>query len=432
MLEASSTAQIVNMSFGATFGSSCVPGVVDDTIAISELSRWTQTLAAPIEEAAALGRDVLWVASAANVGCDNVFTAPANLAGVYNNVMAVAGIDSSGSLWAKAGQASAFGPSISVAAAGEDVYSTSPRHCSLFYFFNCGPYSGADGNSFAAPQVSGLAALALSQDPTLSAADLKTCIVAGAEAGGTAVPGTGFHVINVPAVLEDCAITGTNLLRDPGFELAITSLTNGGPNGNEIPWGASGPVNEYAWPSEGIPNPPTDPGLNFGYYMDALSSADSFPAIVSTANPRSGAYHYRWTIDSSAGFLGGGIYMVGSGSPGSAGPEWETHHPEPPLITGGVSVGDTIDVGSYQMSPAAGITAFGVQHIVAFYEDDGTYISTQVDGFTLQSTYTLTESIFTAPANSAYFDVFIVPVGTTFGQQGSTIDIDDLYVTVTS
>ena len=71
-------------------------------------------------------------------------------------------------------------PLVSVAAPGENIFSTLPRNCGLFGLFCQDEYGFDSGTSMAAPHVAGLAALVLSEHSAFSAAQVKQCIVSAA------------------------------------------------------------------------------------------------------------------------------------------------------------------------------------------------------------------------------------------------------------
>ncbi|MHB8376043.1 MAG: S8 family serine peptidase [Dehalococcoidia bacterium] len=81
---------------------------------------------------------------------------------------------------------SSYGPEVGVVAVGEDIIGTVPSsRCGLF--LPCladGPYAVGSGTSFSAPQVSGLAALMLSMNPSLTPSQLTAII----EGSATALP----------------------------------------------------------------------------------------------------------------------------------------------------------------------------------------------------------------------------------------------------
>jgi 6-phosphogluconolactonase len=142
---------------------------------------------------------VLWVFAAGN-GCrDGQYESGPTLAGSFpQNVLAVASIGRTGSL----SSFSNFGSLVSVAAPGEDILSTIPRSCLFNLEILCNPliniYGYRSGTSPAAPFVSGLAALVLSEHPTFLAAQLKQCIVAASQQFGSPVSGQAFSVISAP------------------------------------------------------------------------------------------------------------------------------------------------------------------------------------------------------------------------------------------
>jgi len=143
--------------------------------------------------------DVLWALAAGNDCARNaIFTAPGGLGARFPmNTMTVAAIGRDGNL----ASFSNNGDIVSVAAPGVDILSTEPRTCFLWIF--CGDnYGFKNGTSMATPHVAGLAALVMSDDPSRTAAEVKTCIVAGSQREGTAVAGESFNTINAPAAVR--------------------------------------------------------------------------------------------------------------------------------------------------------------------------------------------------------------------------------------
>jgi membrane-anchored mycosin MYCP len=132
--------------------------------------------------------DVLIVAAAGNSGdgADEV-TYPAR----YPGVMAVAAVDAHGAWWDK----SQTSVPISVAAPGVGVLGSAPI---------AGNAAG-DGTSFAAPYVSGLAALVRSKFPELTAQEVKRRIDATADipSGHVPHPKMGYGTINPERALPE-------------------------------------------------------------------------------------------------------------------------------------------------------------------------------------------------------------------------------------
>ena len=110
-------------------------------------------------DAIASNPDILFVCAAGNYGCstDELVTYPA----CYNldNILSVSAANNKGKL----SQISTFGDGIDVSAPGIGIYSTLPG----------GKYGYMDGTSCSAAYVSGVAALLLSADPTLTCQNLK-------------------------------------------------------------------------------------------------------------------------------------------------------------------------------------------------------------------------------------------------------------------
>lgn len=147
---------------------------------------------------ASVAAGVTYVAAAGNFASDAATTIPA----AYDEVITVSAIaDSDGKAGGLGGATcvgdpddtfarfSNFGADIDIAASGECVAST----------FLGGSLSGGSGTSFAAPAVSGAAALYLSTHPLASPSMVRAALVAGAEPGPIAGDPDAFHegVLNV-------------------------------------------------------------------------------------------------------------------------------------------------------------------------------------------------------------------------------------------
>lgn len=175
----------------------------------------TQTLQDAVNYASAAGI-LLIAANGNNVG--NFVAYPAK----FPNCMGIAASDRNDA-WASF---SNYGPETDVAAPGKDVYSL---------WKNSG-YNTISGTSMATPHTSGTAALMLSANPCLSAAEIEQILKSTAEDRGT--PGFdqkfGYGRINARAALEaaralaagdmncDCSVNGQDItafvtaLTDPG------------------------------------------------------------------------------------------------------------------------------------------------------------------------------------------------------------------------
>ena len=89
-------------------------------------------------------------------------------------------------------------------------------------------------------------------------------------------------------------LTGTNILKDPGFENHIAN-TGGGPNGTEIPYALT--AGGLYWPSDNSKLSSWSYTGGWNHYP-GFGSAGQFWQI-STINPRSGTYHLRWSATGS-------------------------------------------------------------------------------------------------------------------------------------
>ena len=105
------------------------------------------------------------------------------------NVITVAASNSNDTL----ASFSNFGPGVEVAAPGGvgvgisggegGIWSTLLKRCGPFGLLRCSDYGQKLGTSMAAPMVAGLAGLACSANPSMSAADVGSCIVSTAGTG---------------------------------------------------------------------------------------------------------------------------------------------------------------------------------------------------------------------------------------------------------
>ena len=200
-------ARVVNMSWGQAFGE-CALGLLDPD-PLPKLEMTNDIFARGVLFAEHIGQDVLWVAGAGNRPCDANLFSPASLTSQFPlSVISVASANRTGGLSRFSGR----GPSVTVAAPGGEenllqepilqVFSTlSQNHCKFLWAFDCSPYGESWGTSQATPHVTGLASLVLSAHD-FSAAQVKACIVAGAESDGIAIDGQAFHVINAPSAVQ--------------------------------------------------------------------------------------------------------------------------------------------------------------------------------------------------------------------------------------
>jgi len=101
---------------------------------------------------------------------------------------------------------SSTGPYVSLAAPGEDVLGALARSAANAEFTRvelprAGAYGTGSGTSFAAPQVSGAAALVWAADPSLTAAQVAAILEQTASGHGTWNPQLGYGVIDVAAAV---------------------------------------------------------------------------------------------------------------------------------------------------------------------------------------------------------------------------------------
>jgi thermitase len=199
-------ARIVNLS-SSDPGADCGGNPPPDQNTLASAISSAQLTEKSMRYAAKVGKDVLWVFSAGN-GCrDASYESGPQAASTFpTNTLVVAAVARTGQLWYK----SNFGNIVDVAAPGEEILSTVPRLCpfgieQLCFAspgWNLDLYGTLSGTSQAAPFVSGLAGLVLSQHPTFSSAQIKKCIVNAAQSAGSSVSGQPFHIVTAPEAVS--------------------------------------------------------------------------------------------------------------------------------------------------------------------------------------------------------------------------------------
>ncbi len=166
---------------------------------------FSQSLQDAINRAANAG--ILFIAAAGNDGSNNDSTAryPSN----YNNVIAVAAIDSSGNL----ASFSNYGATdVDLGAPGVGIYSTLPG----------GTYGSYSGTSMATPHVTGAAALYAAAHPGASANTIRAALLSSAQATPTAslvgktVTGGRLNVSAAPDVIPPPSLSIGNVSKLEG------------------------------------------------------------------------------------------------------------------------------------------------------------------------------------------------------------------------
>jgi subtilisin family serine protease len=153
----------------------------------------------PILESAigyALEKGVFICAAAGNDG-QRISVYPA----AYDNVVSVAAINKNGGRF----HASNYSPTVDVCAPGEDILFAKPG----------GIYELNSGTSFASPFVAGIAALALSKNPALTAGELEELIINNVKPIDPSLE-VGRGVVSAKLVVEACGGGGGGGIIPPG------------------------------------------------------------------------------------------------------------------------------------------------------------------------------------------------------------------------
>lgn len=204
-------ARVVNMSLGFV-DTNCfafnVCGIPSNPEAYENLVREVNAILGRAIEQAAQQHDVLWIFAAGNESRDAKYQAPASLSTRFPNIITVASVGPSGQL----SGFSNFGPSVTIAAPGENILSTTRP----------GSYGTLSGTSMAAPHVTGVAALVISQHPSLSAVEVKQCIMNGARSGNEQTK--SIPILDAERAVQ-CESTPTNPLSLSAAGTSTTEIT---------------------------------------------------------------------------------------------------------------------------------------------------------------------------------------------------------------
>ncbi len=177
-------ARVINMSLQWVDNNQCgTPGTSATAKKVAEVNN---ILVGALDYAKMARKDVLWVFAAGNECRDTKYASPASLVKQYpDNVIVVGSVGPEGNL----SSFSNYGDLVTVVAPGEDILSTLPNNS----------YGVLSGTSMAAPHVSGLAALIMSRNPSLSAARVKQCIIS---TGWQPSPSTQYKLIDAAEAMS--------------------------------------------------------------------------------------------------------------------------------------------------------------------------------------------------------------------------------------
>lgn len=226
----------------------------------------------------------------------------------------------------------------------------------------------------------------------------------------------------VPFAVSPCVepgtISGTNILTDPGFENHLAE-TGGGPLGDSIPYDWSSVAGSQTEPDSGLlwptasnpasstwPDAPATSGW-FAYYVTLSQNWE-----ISSASPRSGTYHARWTKPSDTN-NGLGLQPYGfSTCEGGF------------VVTGRINPGDYVRWLIWAKSSSASNAALQI-HINYFNSAFGSVGSNSSSSTGLGTSYASIQVDGIAPANTYYLLTEIANTSAGALGTGATIDIDD-------
>jgi subtilisin/minor extracellular protease Epr len=159
---------------GSGWLSDCIAGIewaVDNNMDVVSMSWGSSVYSAALEDAcnAAYSAGLVLVAAAGNDGDGDATTNEYSYPAAYDSVIAVGATDSSDAI----ASFSNSGPYLELAAPGVNIYSTLPTYrvtLTRTYGYDYGTLSGT---SMACPHVSGVAALVIASDPTLTNEEVR-------------------------------------------------------------------------------------------------------------------------------------------------------------------------------------------------------------------------------------------------------------------
>ena len=187
---AASGVGVINMSIGDNYSQEVATNHYEhciDKASSDALQKTEQSLSAGFRRLfnSRAGRDIVWTISAGN-NCASGVTSAWGVSWALPNVITVAATNSDKSL----ASFSNFGPGVEVAAPGgvgiglsggsDGLWSTTATTCGWLGRSLCSAYGTMSGTSMAAPLVAGVAELAETANPTATAAEIGSCIVATA------------------------------------------------------------------------------------------------------------------------------------------------------------------------------------------------------------------------------------------------------------
>lgn len=220
-------------------------------------------------------------------------------------------------------------------------------------------------------------------------------------------------------------VYGTNILKDPGFELHDANVPNG-PAGYDFPGDGFGPgstpIGSLYWDATNI----TDTlyyDTNGWAVFSNNSGGDGLP-VLSTANPRSGTYHWRVSYP-PATISGAETYPIPVGGKycTKISGRWQAYSAR-------VEPGDFVRFGVYAMANTTTGTPT-IQMSIGFYDSAAASITTVTGTATSLTTgYVWYESTAVAPASSYAIAVEANLWANTSQSATLTFDVDDAVLEV--
>lgn len=224
--------------------------------------------------------------------------------------------------------------------------------------------------------------------------------------------------IGAAPTCPEAVTKNVNVLRDPSFDNGLVIAPEYSPSSTVILGTTFGVPNASGTLSDHD---------TVGYYMDNdLASINPEWFSISTANPRTGTSHARWTDPGGSASQDPYITAVGLEScqtPLSA--SWEHH-----LVSCRIDAGDTITFTAYVEDTSVSVSSTLWSMQVVYKSGTGSVSGLIDTGYGSQSSYTQITGTGTAPTGAQYALCSVI-VEADEASTGETFDIDDVSVVVT-